>query len=441
MASKKKESEGIALLSMYNDEDEDIEDMDEDERENTDAVEDFRASERVTSDVAQETSPSLIEAEISLSGKDLIPQVDRVPTPTPQAHNLLSTQPSSKSQRPRKGTLAIVDYAHDETAMSPEAEEGEILAAGRVMFGAELQTANGILQERTPPGTVQILTPGVQATPPKPSEQPEPSQSDNSMSVNYGTMELEDVNIEETVAVSVEAQGDADALDKFLPPPPKIKCSEDLQEKINRFLALKRAGKSFNAEVRNRKDYRNPDFLQHAVTYQNIDQIGSCFSKDVFDPHGYDKSDYYDEIEADMKREMERKEQEKKKSQKMEFVAGGTQPGMVSMAPKISMQVPGALTVASSGLHSLSTAGDAVARDSRINKKSKWDKVDGDRRNPLHSGGQDTVSTAGTHASLLSAANAGAGYSAFAITVTHALRKYSSTPSALLDADVSSTLE
>lgn len=69
-----------------------------------------------------------------------------------------------------------------------------------------------------------------------------------------------------------------------------------LQRKIDKFLALKKIGKSFNAEVRNRKDYRNPDFLLHAVRYQDIDQIGSCFSKDVFDPHGYDKSDYYDEI-------------------------------------------------------------------------------------------------------------------------------------------------
>jgi len=68
------------------------------------------------------------------------------------------------------------------------------------------------------------------------------------------------------------------------------------QEKINKFLAYKKAGKSFNATLRNRKDYRNPDFLQHAVRYQDIDQIGTCFSKDVFDPHGYDKSDYFDEI-------------------------------------------------------------------------------------------------------------------------------------------------
>ncbi|KAM4104957.1 hypothetical protein ACJW30_06G197300 [Castanea mollissima] len=32
------------------------------------------------------------------------------------------------------------------------------------------------------------------------------------------------------------------------------------------------------------------------MMYEDIDQIGSCFSKDVFDPHGYDKSDYYFEI-------------------------------------------------------------------------------------------------------------------------------------------------
>lgn len=70
-----------------------------------------------------------------------------------------------------------------------------------------------------------------------------------------------------------------------------------MQEKIIKFLTLKKkTGRSFNSEVRNRKEYRNRDFLLHTVTYQDIDQIGSCFSKDVFNPHGYVKSDYYDEI-------------------------------------------------------------------------------------------------------------------------------------------------
>jgi hypothetical protein len=41
-------------------------------------------------------------------------------------------------------------------------------------------------------------------------------------------------------------------------------------------------------------------------------------------------------------------------------------------------------------------------------------QVDGDRRNSLASGSQDSISAAGAHASLLSVATAGTGYMAFA---------------------------
>ncbi|KAL6208178.1 hypothetical protein ACLB2K_019129 [Fragaria x ananassa] len=163
-----------------------------------------------------------------------------------------------------------------------------------------------------------------------------------------------------------------------------------LQRKIQKFLELKRAGKSFNEEVRKKKDYRNPDFLLHAVRYQDIDQIGSCFNKDVFDPHGFDKSDYYDEIEADSRRELERINQEKKNSQNLEFVSGGRQSTVVGAAPKLNVPLPG-ITMAATGLNSVPPAADIPPRDGRQNKKSKWDKIDGN------------------HATLLPSANAG-GY-------------------------------
>ncbi|KAK4283920.1 hypothetical protein QN277_000821 [Acacia crassicarpa] len=51
-----------------------------------------------------------------------------------------------------------------------------------------------------------------------------------------------------------EEQKFVDPLDIFLPPPPKVKCSEDIQRKINKFLEYKKAGKSFNAEVCNMMD-------------------------------------------------------------------------------------------------------------------------------------------------------------------------------------------
>ncbi|XP_028769725.1 SAP30-binding protein-like [Neltuma alba] len=192
-----------------------------------------------------------------------------------------------------------------------------------------------------------------------------------------------------------EEQKFVDPLDRFLPPPPKVKCSECLQRKINKFLEYKKAGKSFNATVRNRKDYRNPDFLLHAVRCQDIDQIGSCFDKDVLDPHRFDPSDYYDQIGADMRRGSDKKELEKK-AQKVEFVSRGAQPGIVTGVPRINVPVAGIKQP--SGLPLMPPTAEATNRDGRLDKKSKWDEVDGDQKNPLPFVGQDSVPA---HAAIL----------------------------------------
>ncbi|GMY37513.1 SAP30-binding protein [Fagus crenata] len=422
MASNKKQPEGIALLSMYNDEeDEDMEDLEDDaeedgeyeksaerrELEGEEQYEDYRDSRMAEGDDLMEIGDRVIGGDSANDGTPPIVNVDSTPdkgrfgNSTPQQFAAVSPQQEAvtaleSSRRSRRGMLTIVDYGHDEGAMSPE--DGEIEGSGRVMFGEELQTANGHFQDQTSSGTAQALTPSHQVTSP-PSFDTSQSDAMNCM------RELEGAQVEEAV---MEEGKEVDPLDKFLPPPPKAKCSEELQRKINKFLDYKKGGKSFNAEVRHRKDYRNPDFLLHAVTYQDIDQIGSCFSKDVFDPHGYDKSDYYVEIEVDMRRE----EQEKKKTQKVDFVSGGMQPVTAVSAPKVNMPLPGVASAA--GLLPVPPAADTTTRDGRQNKKSKWDKVDGDRRNHLSSGGQDSISTVGAHAVLLSAANAGAGYMAFA---------------------------
>lgn len=407
------------MLSMYYDEEEDdeIEDADEEhggggeeERPRDDDYGEPRSAEdasmadgdrMVVGDSGNEenTPQDVVDEENSAPGKG------QFRPPTPQQNQASYTSPTLQQQavasdntRNRRGKLAIVDYGHDEVAMSPEPEEGEIGGS------THLRSANGDFYGRTPPGTVQVPSPSNQATPQLSS----PPESDR---MNYAGHDLEVGDATEAI---IGEQKDVDPLDKFLPPPPKAKCSEELQRKINKFLDYKKAGKSFNAEVRNKKAYRNPDFLLHAVRYQDIDQVGSCFSKDVFDPHGYDKSDYYDEIEVDMRRDMDRKDQERKKNQKIDFLSGGTQPGIVAGAPKINVPVPGVPPMAVTGLHAALPSTDAIPRDGRQNKKSKWDKVDGDRRNPLPSGVQDSISAVGAQtAAVLSAVNAGAGYMAF----------------------------
>ncbi|KAL2346678.1 hypothetical protein Fmac_000678 [Flemingia macrophylla] len=398
MASKKKHSEGIALLSMYNDEEddemEDVEEEEEDDDAGMHMEEDASRDARFPAeeDAADKTGVVHFHNETVEEGSTL-------------AEKIRVSPPSEQPRIGRRGALTIVDYGHDEVAMSPEPEEGEIYGSGRVMFGDQLHVTNGDLLDRAPSGSVQVISPSNQAN----TQPAEPLKSDTIN--NDAVIRSDDAELGEAVQHEHKY---VEPLDTFLPPPPKAKCSDELQRKINKFLEYKKAGKSFNAEVRNKKDYRNPDFLLHAVRYQDIDQTGSCFSKDVFDPHGYDPSDFYDEIEADMRRESERKEQEKKKTQKVEFISGGAQPGVVASAPRISMPVAGASTVTTSGLPLVPPITDSISRDGRQNKKSKWDKVEGDRKNSLASVGLDSVSTTGAHAAILTAANAGGGYMLFA---------------------------
>ena len=48
--------------------------------------------------------------------------------------------------------------------------------------------------------------------------------------------------------------------------------------------------------------------------------------------------------------------------------------------------------------------------EGRPNKKSKWNNVDGDMRHPITTSSQNSVSSVGSHATLLTAANDMSGY-------------------------------
>ncbi|XP_073264745.1 uncharacterized protein [Populus alba] len=386
MASRKKQLEGIALLSMYNDDEEDDEEMED--------LHYQQPHHDMEEDALNDDNAMATEAEAATYCRNSTPKGGLLRALNPQQQ--VGTINLETKRSNRRGRLAIVDYGHDEVAMSPEPEEGE--------FEEKLQSVIGVIQEKSSPGTSHFLSPSFQATP-QSFENLGPSQLDE---INDTTNESEAVNTEG--ANDVPAEG-VNPFDKFLPPPPKEKCPEELQKKIDKFLALKKIGRSFNAEVCNKKDYRNPDFLLHAVRYQVIDEIGSCFSKDVFDPHGYDQSDYYLELaEVGMRRERERKEQELKRSTKVEFVMGGTRPGVVAPPTKFSMPIP---VATASGTRPSSNAADAAPLEVRQNKKSKWDKVDGDGRNLLTGGHDSLAAVAAAQAARLSAANVGSGYTGF----------------------------
>ncbi|XP_073385939.1 uncharacterized protein [Physcomitrium patens] len=171
----------------------------------------------------------------------------------------------------------------------------------------------------------------------------------------------------------------------FWPSPPSTPCPEELQAKFSKFLKLKEQGRNFNEDLRKSKGYRNPDFLQLAVLHQNINEIGSCFDPEIFDPHGYDKSDFADALAAEQRREADRREQERRQNQRtsVDFVRAtqlltSQKVSLAAAAAATNAQlVQGAHTIistTSSTVHTTTTTSE-VRSETRVNKKSKWDKA------------------------------------------------------------------
>ncbi len=70
---------------------------------------------------------------------------------------------------------------------------------------------------------------------------------------------------------------------------------DNMQAKVESLMKAKmHSGMLVTAQLKKMKPYKNPDFLQKMVEFFGIDHIGGCYPKEVFDPHGFPKEDYYD---------------------------------------------------------------------------------------------------------------------------------------------------
>mmetsp|Transcript_23912 Transcript_23912/g.32889 ORF Transcript_23912/g.32889 Transcript_23912/m.32889 type:complete len:276 (-) Transcript_23912:244-1071(-) len=145
---------------------------------------------------------------------------------------------------------------------------------------------------------------------------------------------------------------------------PQGETNPDLQSKIVKYSELKTQGRVISTELRKSKGYRNPDFLTKIVEHFDINELLSHFPKDVFDPEGYPKEDYYDTLA-----EQQRRALEKRHAQKREFVSGGTQGGGGKSAGPTIVRVEGIKGSAGGSSGSLSNLGVSQP----VSKPRKWD--------------------------------------------------------------------
>ncbi|XP_061611694.1 LOW QUALITY PROTEIN: SAP30-binding protein [Phyllopteryx taeniolatus] len=176
--------------------------------------------------------------------------------------------------------------------------------------------------------------------------------------VEVSEVEAKDPN--ELVALFSEKVRNMSPDEIRIPPEPPGRCSSQLQEKIHKLYERKLHGDfDTNSHIQKKKEFRNPSIYEKLIQFCSIDELGTNYPKDMFDPHGWSEDSYYEALAKAQKVEMDKLEKAKKERTKIEFVTGtkkGTNPSNTS----------------ASTTNSSSTTNTATDSHKR---KSKWDSA------------------------------------------------------------------
>lgn len=70
-----------------------------------------------------------------------------------------------------------------------------------------------------------------------------------------------------------------------LPPEPKGKCPQDLQDKItNMYGKMRTNNMDMNKLIQERKEFRNPSIYEKLIQYCDIDELGTNYPPELYDP-------------------------------------------------------------------------------------------------------------------------------------------------------------
>ncbi|EZA47222.1 hypothetical protein DMN91_001366 [Ooceraea biroi] len=108
-----------------------------------------------------------------------------------------------------------------------------------------------------------------------------------------------------------------------IPPEPQGQCPADLQDKITRlYRKMENDGLDMNVLIQQRKEFRNPSIYEKLIQFCSINELGTNYPPDRFDPFKWGKDSYYEELAKVQKAEMDKLEKARKEKTKIEIVSG-----------------------------------------------------------------------------------------------------------------------
>lgn len=108
-----------------------------------------------------------------------------------------------------------------------------------------------------------------------------------------------------------------------VPPEPPTRCAGSVIEKMKQLKEKKDRGMDMVSLIQKRKDFRNPSIYEKLIVHCGIDEFGTNFASEFYDPHKWSSESYYESLSSAQKDLMDQRERERKeKSTKVEIVVG-----------------------------------------------------------------------------------------------------------------------
>eukprot|EP00123_Amoebidium_parasiticum_P004093 comp15380_c0_seq1/m.12300 comp15380_c0_seq1/g.12300 ORF comp15380_c0_seq1/g.12300 comp15380_c0_seq1/m.12300 type:complete len:348 (-) comp15380_c0_seq1:169-1212(-) len=140
-----------------------------------------------------------------------------------------------------------------------------------------------------------------------------------------------------------------------LPPSPPGHVDPAMAEKVRKLLERSaKTGRKYNQELKRHKQFHNPRTVQQLVKKYNLEELGSNYPKDIFDPDEFGEGSYYEELAAKQTAYLKQRDKARATRTTVEFVKAPPAPGV---AAGVAAAAPGGKT---------SQASSLIAQDPRL---------------------------------------------------------------------------
>ena len=160
-----------------------------------------------------------------------------------------------------------------------------------------------------------------------------------------------------------------------VPDSPPCELNPRTMEKYLGYVKAANEGNTINDHIRHSKKFRNPCLLDKLVAFLGVQEFGTNYPAELYDPSVFGAEQHYDALE-EKRREWEAK-QSRKQGERVDFRSGGaTQPAEGSGRPAgVSTAPPPAAAIAAAAAAAAAAVGvpAAGAEGAPAKRKSKWD--------------------------------------------------------------------